>query len=217
MKQLIITSLILLLLPLVACDKPDEEPTAPNLQAAVDCAETVAAHQYLLMQHEELKGICQRSQEKQAEYAAAVRILEDANLKLRIELALVKSLEVGRAGDYENLLNALAVLRAEKKEWGIFAAKEYEQLLKNYNQLQELYPPKNFPDHTTLVEWRADSGNVTELGDLGLQNLAFKEGYLVSVCPTLDYCVAIVGEWWYKITPGDQDLVEKIRRVKTEK
>ena len=216
LRHLWILVLFFGLVSMSACGKPDEKPEdrLEERPVIVDIIDAMAANKILKQRNEELEGILKRSQEKQTEYANAIRIIEDANLELRVELALVKSLGVGRTEDYERVLNELVALKAEKKDWGIFAAKGYEQLLKNYNQLAALYPPKNFPDKETLVEWRADSGNVTELGDLGLQNLAFEEGYLVSVCPTLDYCVAVVGEWWYKITPGDKDFVEKLKKVK---
>ena len=179
----------------------------------VNCAETIAAHQYLQKQHEELKGLYQRSQDRQEEYLVAVRTLEDANLALRIELAILKELEEGRAGGYESLLNELARLKAEQKDWDNLSKIRYEGILKQYNELAALYPPRNFPDKETLVEWRADSGNMTKVGCLGLQKLAMNEGYLVSVCPTLNYCVVIAGGYWYKLTSDDKHLVEKIGKV----
>ena len=213
MKHWLLTTLIIFLLPLVACGKPEEAPV-PNQQAIVDCAETMAAHQYLLKQHEELETLYERAKAREAEYLTAVRILEDANLALGIELGIVKSIEEGRRGGYEDLLNELASLRAEKKEWGIFASQEYSRILEQYNELAALYPPKNFPDRETLVDWRANTGNVTELGCLGLQRLAMEDGYLVSVHPGFEYCVAIADDYWYKITLGDKNLVEKIGKVK---
>lgn len=113
-----------------------------------------------------------------------------------------------------DLLNEVLDLRAEQKEWGRFAKKEYEQLLKKYNELADLFPPTNFPDTKTLIDWRASSGNLTEVGCLGLQQRALADGYIVSAHPDLDYCVAIADNYWYKITPDDQALVEKVRKVK---
>lgn len=214
LRHLWILILLFGLVSMSACGKPsDEEEPSANQEAVVNCAETVAAHQYLLKRYEELEVLYERTKAREAEYIAAVRTLEDANLALRIELALVKSLEEGRSGNYEALLNELITLRAEKKDWGILAKKEYEQLLKNYNKLDALYPPKHFPDKATLVEWRADSGNVTEAGCLGLQRLAFTDGYMVSVCPEHNYCMAIAGDYWYKIIPADKKLVEKLGKV----
>jgi len=215
MKQLILISLIIFLLPLVACGKPSDEQEPPaSQQVTVNCAETIAAHQYLLKQHEELKGLYQNLQAKQGEWEAAVRTLEDANLALGIELAILKGLEEGRAGDYEDLVNELARLKAEQKDWDNLSKIRYEGILKQYEELSALYPPKNFPDHETLVGWRAKSGNITEDRPLlVLQKLAMDEGYLVSVCPEQGFCVVIAGDYWYKLTSDDKYLVEKIGKV----
>ena len=215
MKQLILTSLIILLIPLVACGSPSDEQEPPASQeVVVNCAETVAAHQYLLKQHEELKVENERLRAREGEYLAAVRTLEDANLEVGIELAILKGLEEQRTEGYEDLLNELVTLRAERKDWGILASQEYKRILEQYNELAALYPPKNFPDQKTLEEWRASSGNITgERSLLVLQQRAMDKGYLVSVCPTLDYCVAIAGDYWYKLTPDDKYLVEKIGKV----
>ena len=217
MKHLILITLImlLLLLPLVACGSPSDEQGAPASQSVVvNCAETVAAHQYLLKQHEELKGLYQRSQDKQGEFLTAIRTLEDFNLELGIELAILKALEEGRASGHESLINELARLKAEQKDWDNLSKIRYEGILKQYDELAALYPPRNFPDRKTLVDWRAKSGNITdEKPLLVLQKLAMGEGYLVSVCPTLDYCVVIAGDYWYKLTSDDKYLVEKIGKV----
>lgn len=215
MKQLILISLIILLISLVACGKPSDEQEPPASQeVVVNCAETVAAHQYLLKKHEELKAENERLRAREGEYLTAVRTLEDANLELGIELAILKALEEGRASGYEDLLNELVTLRAERKDWGILASQEYKRILAQYNELAALYPPKNFPDQKTLEEWRASSGNITdECPLLELQKRAMDKGYLVSVCPTLDYCVAIAGGYWYKLDAEDKYLAEKIGKV----
>lgn len=216
MRQLILISLLLLLLPLVACGKPSDKQESPqNQEVTVNCVETIAAHQYLLKQHEELKGLYQRSQDKQGEYLTAVRTLEDANLAQGIKLTILEELEKGRASGYEDLINELARLNAERKNWDNLSKIRYEGILKQYNELAALYPPRNFPDKATLVDWRAKSGNITKDRPLlVLQKLAMNEGYLVSVCPTLDYCVAIAGDYWYKLTSDDKYLVKKIGKVK---
>lgn len=215
MKTLILISLIVLLILLAACGKPSDEQEPPaNQEAVVNCAETIAAHQYLLKKHAELQGILERSQAKQAEYATAVRILEDANLELRIELALVKGLEEGRAGGYEDLLNELAALRAERKNWDNLSKIRYASILKQYNELAALYPLKSFPNHDTLVEWRYDAGNITEDKPLWvLQQMAADEGYLIVVGYNIPYGMTIVGDYWYKLVSGDKCLVEKLGKV----
>lgn len=214
--QFLALGLAILVIAVISCGKPSDEQEPPaNQEVVVNCAETIAAHQYLLKQHEELKGLYQRSQDKQEEYLAAVRTLEDANLALGIELAILKELGEQRAGGYEALLNEVTALRVEKKDWSRLSKLSYERILKQYNDLAALYPPKNFPDKATLVEWRADSGNITqEKPLLVLQRLAMEEGYLVSVCPAHGYCVVIVGDYWYKITSDDKYLVEKLGKVK---
>lgn len=212
---LVLLSLVVFMFSLTACGKPADEQEPPaNQEVAVDCAQTMAAHQYLLKQHEELKELYQNLQDKQVEWEASIRTLEDAYLELGIELAILKGLEEGRASNYVDLLNELAALRAERKDWDNLSKMRYEGILKQYNELAALYPPKNFPDHKTLVDWRAKSGNITEDRPLlVLQKLAMNEGYLVSVCPTLDYCVVIAGDYWYKLIPEDKYLVEKLGKV----
>lgn len=175
LKHLWILVLFFGLISMPACGKPEEAPPTQNQQAAVDCAQTRAAHQYLLKKHEELEGILKRSQEKQSEYAAAIRILEDAYLEVSTELALVKSFAAVRTGDYEKVLNELAALKAEKKDWGIFAEKEYTRILEEYNELLAIYPPKDFPSTGDLEEWlkndKTDSHLDLEPNDDGVVNL----------------------------------------------
>jgi len=215
MKQLILISLILLLLPLVACGSPSDEQEPPeNQEVVVNCAETIAAHQYLLQQYEELKGLYKRSQAKQGEYQVAIRTLEDANLAQGIELAILKELEKGRASGYEALVNELARLKAEQKNWDNLSKIRYEEILKQYNKLAARYPLKNFPDKATLVDWRAKSGNITEDKPLWvLQKLARDEGYKVVVGFNIPYAMAIADGYWYKLTSDDKYLVEKIGKV----
>lgn len=217
MKQLILISLILVLLHFcfVGCSSPSNDQETPTSQeAVVNCAETLVAHQYLLKQHEELKGLYQRSQDKQGEYLVAFRTLEDANLALGIELGILKGLEEGRASGYEDLINELARLNAEKKTWDNLSKIRYEGILKQYEELAAKYPLKNFPDKATLVDWRAKSGNITEDRPLWvLQKLARNEGYLVVVGYNIPYAMTIADDYWYKLTSDDKYLVEKLGKV----
>jgi len=211
MKHLILAGLILLLITLVACGSP--EPEAPQSQeVVVDCQQTLSAHQYLLKQHKELKGLYQRSQEKQGEYIAAINTLNSEIQRLNTKLAVTEALR--NPGGYEELINEVARLNAEKKNWHILAKKESEAILAKYNAIKALFPPVNFPDDKALIKWRANSGNMSEVGCLGLQKRALADGYIVSVYPDHGYCVVIAGGYWYKITPSDKDLVEKIGKVK---
>ena len=212
LRNLWILILLFGLVSMSACGKL-EEARKENLEATVNCAETVAAHQNLLLKHSNLEAECKRQKEREAEYVTAIQTLSDENLALRTALALTQALGKSRQEELETALNELIILREEKKEWGRFAQKEYEQLLKNYNKLDALFPPTHFSSDKELIKWRANTGNVTELGCLGLQRLALADGYIISVHPGLGYCVAIAGNYWYRITPGDQDLVEKIRKV----
>ena len=76
MKQLILISLILLLLPLVACGSPsDDQETPASQEAVVNCAETIAAHQYLLKKHEELKGLYQNLQESSSFAGKGIQLM----------------------------------------------------------------------------------------------------------------------------------------------
>lgn len=207
--------LLACLISLVACGSPsDGQEPSQNQQVTVNCAETLAAHQYLLKKHEELKAENERLKAREGEFRVAVRTLEDANLAQGIELAILKELEKGRASGYENLVNELARLKAEQKDWDNLSKIRYEGILKQYDELAALYPPRHFPDKETLVDWRAKSGNITKDRPLlVLQKLAMNEGYLVSVCPAHSYCVAIAGGYWYKLTSDDKYLVEKIGKV----
>lgn len=212
MKNLILITLIILLIPLAACGKPEEELPETKV-ALVDCQETITAHQNLLLHHSNLEAENKRIKEREAEYVAATKTLGDENLALRTALAINQELNKGRQGELESALNELVKLREEKLEWGRFAEREYAQLLSNYNRLDALFPPTHFKDDKELIKWRANTGNVTELGCLGLQKLALADGYIVSVLPDLEYCAAIAGGYWYRIIPSDRDLVEKIRKV----
>lgn len=73
MKQLIISCLILSLLPLTACGKPEPEEPPSSQELIVDYAETFAALQLLLFEHEELKKECARLQEREGEYLTAIK------------------------------------------------------------------------------------------------------------------------------------------------
>ena len=151
MKHLILAGFIVLLISLVACGKPTEEPV--RQEVTVDCAEVMATNQYLLLRQKEFEEICQRLQDNQVEYITAVRTMENANLALGVELALAKALGEQRSEDYEDLLNEVIDLRAERKDWGILASQEYSRILENYNKLASIYPPRDFSDTGELEEW----------------------------------------------------------------
>lgn len=216
LKHLWILILLFGLVSMSACGKPEEEPPATPSErpVIVDIVEAMAANKILKQRNEELEGILKRSQEKQAEYATAIRTLEDANLALRIELALMKSLEENRSGGFEKLLNELAALKAEKKDWDNLSKLRYERILEQYNELAAHYPLKGFPDKETLVDWRYDAGNITEAKPLWvLQRLAADEGYLIVVGYNIPYGMTIVGGYWYKLLPEEKNLVEKLGKV----
>lgn len=203
--------LLACLISLVACGKPEEEPA--NKEVVVDYQQTVVAHQDLLLKHQELEELYEKLRAREAEYITAVSTLENEKHALRTELVITQGLYEQFLGEHNTLLVELVELRQTRGgDWDVLQ-EEYDKALARLQRLEALFPPKDFPSKDTLVEWRANSGNITELGCLGLQRLALADGYIVSVHLGSEYCTVIASGYWYRITPSDKELVEKIGKV----
>lgn len=213
MKKLILAGLIvaLLIVPM-GCGKPEVEEGSYEAFVA-EYYQTKFAIAVLQNKYDELEASYERDRGRDVEYANAIYALSSENGALQLELALVKALGESQRTSLEAALNELASLKKEKLDWRNLAMKEAEAILAKYNTIADLFPPSHFADKAELVEWRASSGNMTEDGCLGLQRVAFAEGYIVSLHPSFDYCTAAAGDTLYKITPGDEGLVEKIGKV----
>ena len=214
MKALILISLVVVLLIVpMGCGKPEVEEDSYEVFVAEYYQTKLALH-LLQNKYDELEASYEREEGREAEYINAINTLTSENEALRIEVGLVKALGESQKTEIESALNELITLRAEKQKWHIFATKEYDAILAQYNEILAIYPPSHFVNKDELVKWRANSGNITgSRACLGLQARAFTEGYIVSLHPSFDYCTAVAGDSLYKITPGDKELVEKIGKV----
>lgn len=212
MKKLILAGLIavLLILPMGCGEKPETEEDSYE-DFVAEYYQTKLANLVLKNKCGELEGEVARLKGREAKYVNDVNTLSSENEALRIEVALVKALGESRWGELESALNELITLRDEKHDWHIFATQESEAIRAKYNAIAALYPPSHFANKGELVKWRADLGERVEC--LELQDLAFGDGYIVSVSPDLKYCVVVAGDYLYKITPGDNELVEKLGKV----
>lgn len=200
---------VLLLTLLLGCGKPEVEEDSYE-EFVAEYYQTKLALHLLQNKYDELEASYEREEGRDKEYINAVNTLSGENEALRIQVSLIEALGESQKTSLESALNELITLRAEKKKWHIFATKEYDTILAKYNAILAVYPPAHFADKDELVKWRASSGNIT--GCLGLQRRAINEGYIVSLHPSFEYCTAVAGDTLYKITPGDKDLVEKIRK-----
>ena len=211
MKKLVLASLMvaLLIVPMGCGEEEVQEDSYEDFVA--EYYQTKLALHLLQNKYDALEAEYDRMKGRDQVYIDAVNTLTNENQALRIEIGLVKGLGESRQKELESALNELIALRAEKHDWHIFATKEYDTILAKYNALEVLYPPTHFANKDELVKWRAGLGERD--GSLELQNLAFGDGYIVSVSPGLNYCVAIAGDYLYKITPEDKELVEKIGKV----
>ena len=211
MKKLILASLIvaLLIVPM-GCGKPEVEEVSYE-DFVAEYYQTKLALHLLQNKYDELEASHVREEGRELEYIVAVKTLSSENEALRIELGLIKALGESRQKEIESALNELIRLRAEKQDWARLYKTDYDRLQEKYNRLNALFPPSHFASEGALVKWRASSGNMTE--SLELQRLALAEGYIVSIHQSFDYCVAVAGDYLYKITPEDKELVEKIGKV----
>lgn len=203
-------AVVLMVVLLVGCGKPEVEEDSYEDYLA-DYYQTKLALHILQNRYGELEVDYERVKVREAEYAGAVKILQNENQALRVEVALVKSLGGSQQGELESVLNELNALKFGRLTFIRETEQKYEAILAKYNAIEALYPPVHFTDKAELVKWRASSGNVT--GCLELQRGALAGGYIVSLHPSFDYCTAVVGDYLYKITPGDKELVEKIGKV----
>lgn len=211
MKKLILVGLIvaLLIVPM-GCGKPEAEEDSYE-EFVAEYYQTKLALHLLQNKYDELEASHVREEGREQEYINAVNTLQGENQALRIEVALIKGLGESQQKELEAALNTLISLQAEKQDWARLYKTDYDRLQEKYNELNALYPPAHFPNKDALVKWRANSGNMTE--SLELQRRALAEGYIVSLHPSFDYCVVVAGDYLYKITPGDKELVEKIGKV----
>lgn len=211
MKKIVII-MVVLLISLAGCGKPELEEVSYE-DFVAEYYQTKLANTILQNKYDELEAEYDRMKGRDQVYIDAVNTLTNENQALRVEIGLVKGLGGSRQKEYESALNELITLRDEKHDWHIFATKEYDAILAKYNAIDALYPPAHFANEDELVKWRANSGNMTGGGCLGLQRRALDEGYIVSIHQSFDYCVAVAGDILYKITPGDKELVEKIGKI----
>ena len=217
MKKYILAGIMaVLLISLLGCGKPEKEEMTYEVFVA-EYYQTKVANRLLEKKvvglEEETTRLQEKGKKDTAEYNNVITALQNENYALKVEVVAIKAIGANWQAEIEFALNKLAILQAEKQDWARLYKTDYDSLMGRYNKLNALYPPSHFEDKDELVEWRANSGNITELGCLGLQRLALADGYIVSVHPDFEYCVVIVGDYWYKITPSDQGLVEKIRKV----
>ena len=208
MKQLSLILLLIFLLSLVACGKPEEPVKSKDV--TVDYKQTLINHLNLLKQHEELKVFCEGLQAQEVEYINIINALHAENFGLKAETAIQRAQVEQLADSLNKVQNQLLQVGFKGGEQLERLQEEHEKVLARLGELNSLYPPKDFSSKDKLVEWLANSGNITELGYLGLQRLALADGYIVSVHPWLEYCVVVAGDYWYRITLGDKDLVEKL-------
>lgn len=213
MKRVILASVVaVLFISLVGCGKPEVKEDSYE-EFVAEYYQTKLALHMLQNRYDELEASYTREEGRDAEFLYTINTLIGENDALRIELGLIKALGESQAISLESALNELVSLQKEKRDWRNLAGKEYAGILAKYNAIEALYPPAHFADKDELVKWRASSGNMTEEGCLGLQSQAIKEGYIVSLHQSFDYCVAVAGDYLYKITPGDKELVEKLGKV----
>jgi len=214
MRKLVLISLMVaLLIVSMGCGKPEvEEDSYEDFVA--EYYQTKMALHMLKNKHETLKADCDRLKGREAEYLNAVNTLTNENDALRIQVSLIEALGESQKGELESALNELASLKKEKRDWRNLAEKEYTRILAKYNAVLAVYPPSHFANKDVLVKWRANSGNITGSGACReLQHQALAEGHIVSLHPSFEYCTAVAGDYLYKITPEDKELVDKIRKV----
>lgn len=194
---------------LVGCGKPEAKEDSYE-DFVAEYYQTKLALHLLQNKYDALEADYGRLKGREAEYINAINTLTGENEALRIEVALVKGLGESQQKAMEIALNELI----EKQDWARLQKLDYEELQGRYNKLDALFPPVHFDDKGVLIEWRASIGNITASRScLELQKLALSDGHIVSIHPGLTYCVAVAGDYVYKITPGDYKLVERIRKV----
>lgn len=209
-KVLLFGIIVVLLISLAGCGESEvEEDTYETFVA--EYYQTKLALHLLQNRYDELEASHAREEGREAEYVNAISTLQNENQALRIEVALIKELRGDRQGELESVLNELNALKVGRLTFIRETEQKYEALLVEYNEVKALFPPSHFASKDELVKWRANSGDRT--GSLELQDLAFGDGYILSVSPDLEYCVAVAGDYLYKITPGDKELVEKLGKV----
>lgn len=213
MKKIIIAGIMVaLLISLAGCGKPEAEEGSYE-EFVAEYYQTKLALHLLQNKYDELEASHAREEGREQEYINAINTLNSENQALRIEVALIKALGESQKTELESALNAVIFLQNEKQSWARLYKTDYDSLTEKYNRLNALYPPAHFASKDELVKWRASSGNMTEDGCLGLQRRALAEGYIVSLHQRFDYCVAVAGDYLYKITPEDKEMVEKIGKV----
>ena len=204
---------VLLLALLLGCGESESEEDSYEDFVAEYYQTKLALHmlrnkcEALEAEHDRLKG-------RDAEYINVVNTITSENEALRIEVALLKALGESRQKEIEVVANALITLQAEKQDWARLYKTDYTRLQEKYDELAALYPPVHFDNKAELVKWRASAGDITASRScLELQELALGDGYIVSIHPSLEYCVVVAGDSLYKIIPEDEELVKKIGKV----